>query len=650
MNADEQGFVAGTGIESQDLVTVADKMAQSILGIPQIANAVTPPTIVLEPVDNQTRFPINKDLFLTRIRAELNKQARGKVQFLARNQMAALEKERNLKREGSVTAAADPTVQEFKGADFFLTGTLGGLSTRTKAGTSDYNPIRFPSHRRPHQCHRLGRPRRDQEARARRRRLPLNHGFLATGGIHHEPGSTLVCGRGLRWNAARRRRAGAGTPHPLAPAWAPGAWAAPLLLALLLSACATTPQVPLTGNVLVDGPNAIANGPPRDKVLWQYRTALADLRQGNQAEAKKLLDDALMTVQGIYGADPDARKSRGFFTPESRKTFIGEPYERSMAYIYRGFLYWADGQYDNARACFRSAEFEDSDTADHQYAGDWVLPDYLDGLASTLLQHRRIGCVQARQGPFPQHQFAPVQRQGQPALRRRVRPRAAQIRHGLLWRRTPVPAARPPRLVNARIIANGVNQLVAPCDDLNFQATTRGGRVMDHVLAKQGRVQNRDRLVAGDVALIGGLATAAASRDRTTQAVGLGVAAAGLVTKIVSAAATPQADVRTWDNLPQFLSFATVSLPPGSHQVTVQFLDRGGNPRSAVHENAYHQRLCHGPREAGLCQRPVSNTANFMKNTVVYALLVAAAGLVVSGCSTHDKGPYLPQTVKDAAL
>lgn len=138
LNADEQGFVAGTGIESQDIVAVTDKMARSILGIPQIANAAAPPTIVLEPVDNQTRFPINKDLFLTRIRGELNKQARGKVQFLARNEMATLEKERNLKREGAVTADSNPALQEFKGADYFLTGSLGGQSTRTKAGTSDY--------------------------------------------------------------------------------------------------------------------------------------------------------------------------------------------------------------------------------------------------------------------------------------------------------------------------------------------------------------------------------------------------------------------------------------------------------------------------------------------------------------------------------
>jgi hypothetical protein len=138
MNADEQGFVAGTGIESQDLVMVADKMARSILSIPQIANAPTPPTILLDPVDNQTRFPINRDIFLTRIRAQLNSKARGKVVFLARNQMEALEKERNRKREGSVTASSDPNVQEFLGADYLLSGTLQGMSTRAKAGTSDY--------------------------------------------------------------------------------------------------------------------------------------------------------------------------------------------------------------------------------------------------------------------------------------------------------------------------------------------------------------------------------------------------------------------------------------------------------------------------------------------------------------------------------
>lgn len=138
MKADERGFVAGTGVESQDLVAVTDKMARSILGVPEIANAQVTPRIVLDPVVNESRFPINKDIFLTRIRTQLNSKAAGKVRFLARENMAALEKERNLKQSGQVTSSSDPNVVEFKGADYFLTGKLQGLSTKTSNGISDY--------------------------------------------------------------------------------------------------------------------------------------------------------------------------------------------------------------------------------------------------------------------------------------------------------------------------------------------------------------------------------------------------------------------------------------------------------------------------------------------------------------------------------
>jgi PBP1b-binding outer membrane lipoprotein LpoB len=138
MRPDERGFVAGTGIESQDLVSVTDKMARSILGIPQIARAQTAPSIVLEPVVNNTRFPINKDAFLTRIRVMLNSKAAGHVSFLDREMMKTLERERELKRTGQVTASADPNVVEFGGADYFLTGKLEGSTTKASTGISDY--------------------------------------------------------------------------------------------------------------------------------------------------------------------------------------------------------------------------------------------------------------------------------------------------------------------------------------------------------------------------------------------------------------------------------------------------------------------------------------------------------------------------------
>src|ERR1043165_1237635 len=117
MRADEKGFVAGTGVESQDLVAVTDKMSRSILDVPQIKGAANPPVVVLDPVLNETRFPINKDMFLTRIRVQLNSKSSGKVQFVARDRRAAREKERDLNRAGQVTSSSDPNVVEFKGAD-----------------------------------------------------------------------------------------------------------------------------------------------------------------------------------------------------------------------------------------------------------------------------------------------------------------------------------------------------------------------------------------------------------------------------------------------------------------------------------------------------------------------------------------------------
>jgi PBP1b-binding outer membrane lipoprotein LpoB len=137
MRPDERGFVAGTGVESQDVVTISDKISRMILNTPEIAQAQGVPRIVLLPIENNTRFAFNKNIFLSKIQDQLT-QSTTKVRFLARERIQALEQERQLKQSGQVTSSSDPNVQEFKGADFFLTGKLEGLSTRTSQGMSDY--------------------------------------------------------------------------------------------------------------------------------------------------------------------------------------------------------------------------------------------------------------------------------------------------------------------------------------------------------------------------------------------------------------------------------------------------------------------------------------------------------------------------------
>lgn len=371
---------------------------------------------------------------------------------------------------------------------------------------------------------------------------------------------------------------GIATPAP-GPARQAHAGLAVAALLLVLAGCATPPpKLTFTGDIMVDAPNAIQNGPPRDKMLWQYRLARAAMCQGDFALAKRHLDEALATLQGIYGPDPEARKSRGYFTAEAKKNFIGEPYERSMAYVYRGILYWMDGEPDNARACFRSAEIEDSDTRKSEFAGDWVLPDYLDGLVTGKLGGDGSDAFKRAEANAKGVKLPPYNLQANLLLFLDFGPGPTKFATGQygeqLRFRYP-----PSGIKSAEFTIDGHRYPVAPADDVAFQATTRGGRVMDHVLANKAVFKGTTDAI-GTAAIIGGTTAAAVSDTRTGQNIGLGIALAGMVAKVISSAATPQADTRCWDNLPRFLSFAQLTVPPGQRVITVQFVDPAGQPIS----------------------------------------------------------------------
>jgi hypothetical protein len=363
-------------------------------------------------------------------------------------------------------------------------------------------------------------------------------------------------------------------------------WVAIPALFLLLAGCATSPKQParpLTGDPLIDGQNAIQYGAPKDKVLWQYRTALAAMRRGQFADAKGMLDDALARIANVMGSDKDARKARGYFTAEAKKTFIGEPYERVMAYYYRGILYWMDGEPDNARACFRSAMVEDSDTADKAYAADYALLEYLDALATTKLGDDGSDALKRSQGVAKLSSMPPLKPKDNVLIfidlgTGPTKYAAGEYAQYLMFRSGHAPA----RSVMVKTEATQVTG--AACDDLFFQATTRGGRVMDHILANKAGFKRTTDTV-GNAALVSGLVIAGTQR-REAQAAGLGVAAVGLLSKIVSASTTPEADVRSWDNLPLYLSFASLELSPGQHTLTIEFLDPAQRPLAHLTKTA----------------------------------------------------------------
>ena len=349
---------------------------------------------------------------------------------------------------------------------------------------------------------------------------------------------------------------------------------------LVFTGCATAPRVivPYTGDPVVDGNAHLAVAAERDKALWQYRVGAAALRRGQFDEAKAKLDDALARSAGALApGGADAVKSRRVFGSENIKPFAGEPYERIMGNYYRGLLYWHDGEPDNARALFRTGQFIDSDTVDKTYSGDWVLLDYLDGLTSRklggdgsdALARARASAAAQNRATLPDYdpqanvlvftEYGPGPR------------KYASGEYGELLKfivdESPVATAL--LVVDGRVVE------LAPYDDVSWQATTRGGRVMDHILGNKAAFKQRTDTV-GDVALVGGLGAATFGTGKDSGNLALGLVAVGLLSKVASAATQTEADVRAWNNLPRYLSFAALRLPPGEHPARLTFHNAAG--------------------------------------------------------------------------
>lgn len=135
VDPDADDSLGGTGIDSADVRAIADKMSGRILTTPQIARATSPPTIMLDPVRNGTRFVIDTDILTIRLRGALGEHASGRVKFLARERLDSVQKERSAKRDGVFTASSE---KQLLGADFILTGELLSISKARDSQRSDY--------------------------------------------------------------------------------------------------------------------------------------------------------------------------------------------------------------------------------------------------------------------------------------------------------------------------------------------------------------------------------------------------------------------------------------------------------------------------------------------------------------------------------
>jgi hypothetical protein len=130
--------IMGTGIESADVEAMAGIAAKDLLAVPELTGPGLEeiPRVAIYPLRNETRHDFDAELLVRRLQSEFMKHANGRVRFVVRNKqdLAVLEEERRLKREGEYTSNKQETKS---GADFYLTGVVHAISSSSGKLESD---------------------------------------------------------------------------------------------------------------------------------------------------------------------------------------------------------------------------------------------------------------------------------------------------------------------------------------------------------------------------------------------------------------------------------------------------------------------------------------------------------------------------------
>ena len=356
----------------------------------------------------------------------------------------------------------------------------------------------------------------------------------------------------------------------------------------------------------------------RNKVLNEMRLGLATLEMGRFELSEDLFEDALLQIEAIYADNEQAKSARGLFVKELVKDFKGEPYERVMAYFYRGLIYMRNGEYDTARASFLNGMLQDQLAEEDQNQADFALMAYMQGWASHCAANPALAKMDyedfrklTMSVPLPADgdNVMILAETGRGPIKfsatdpNATKPRYLKFNNGSSSLNatsarvnfSETVSVPPPKGSKAQPTIQSTDKTVKlmQIEDIYRQAITRGGRPFDSILA--GKAQFKDTAnVVGDVALAGGTAAATyamASGDRDA-AIAAGIMLLiGAAAKASAEAAEPNADTRYWDNLPQIVHATTVSLPDSVNSVKVDFL-RGNDVISTKDATIWRAGKC----------------------------------------------------------
>lgn len=307
----------------------------------------------------------------------------------------------------------------------------------------------------------------------------------------------------------------------------------------------------------------------RNAVLNFNMLGLAAMEIGEYQAAERAFDESIKRIDSIYANDENAQKAKSIWSEEQLKDWKGEPYERVMTYFYRGLLYIRTGDYDNAAASFRAADYQDTQAEQESFQGDFGLMPYMAAwsqncrgnkvqakdllkqaidkdttFASTFsslpLEENFVMVIDSGAGPY---------KEGSGQYKELLQIKDRNDGKDTLVK---VESATGEKIK----LSNTLN-----VGDVYFQASTRGGRQIDGVL--NGKAQWKDGTdTVGDFATgIGTVAMLAGVMGNDSGMANFGAFSSlfGIVAKVAAQAMTPAADTRHWGSLPRNIALAAAT-------------------------------------------------------------------------------------------
>lgn len=311
-------------------------------------------------------------------------------------------------------------------------------------------------------------------------------------------------------------------------------------------------------------------GGERNAVLNFQRVGLAAMELGDWTEAENAFDGALARIEAIYAKNKLAQAARSLFHNESNKDFKGEPYERSMAYFYRGLLYLRAGDYDNARATFKAGEYQDTVSEAEEFKGDFAALQYLTGWT--------YHCQGDHNSANEAFDLAAASQAGltRPGADRRLLligelgAGPVKARSGTQSEKLIFEAGPQQPMDDVSFTLNGGAQ-IRPilATSVQYQATTRGGRAIDGILAGKAEFKNTTGAIAEAATTMSMMQLAGGNADAAG-----GFAAAGMLFSLFASTAKTLADIRGWDTLPDNIMIGTATLPDAPLAIKAQYRNR----------------------------------------------------------------------------